>query len=104
MGGSLLFKLSGLAESTDLSLIILGILISSSPLSLSAWKTKISTCANSVDPDETACHEPSHQELHCLPFCSFFFFFFCYSFKTETLFASVDKSKFKSGSTSETQG
>ena len=23
--------------------------------------------ANSVDPDETARHEPSHPELHCLP-------------------------------------
>ena len=22
----------------------------------------------SVDPDETAHHEPSHQDLHCLPF------------------------------------
>ena len=21
-----------------------------------------------VDPDETADHEPSHQDLHCLPF------------------------------------
>ena len=25
--------------------------------------------ANSVDPDETALNEPSHQDLHCLPFC-----------------------------------
>ena len=25
--------------------------------------------ANSVDPDEMACNEPSHQDLHCLPFC-----------------------------------
>ena len=24
--------------------------------------------ANSVDPDETAHNEPSHQDLHCLPF------------------------------------
>ena len=34
--------------------------------------------ANSVDPDETVRYEPSHQDLHCLPFC------FC--FKTETSF------------------
>ena len=26
--------------------------------------------ANSVDPDETAHNEPSHLDLHCLPFCS----------------------------------
>ena len=26
--------------------------------------------ANSVDPDETAHNEPSHQDLHCLPFWS----------------------------------
>ena len=25
--------------------------------------------ANSVDPDETAHDEPSHQDLLCLPFC-----------------------------------
>ena len=24
--------------------------------------------SNSVDPDETACNKPSHQDLHCLPF------------------------------------
>ena len=27
------------------------------------------TFANSADPDETAHNEPSHQDLHCLPFC-----------------------------------
>ena len=32
--------------------------------------------ANSVDPDETAHNEPSHQDLHCLPsrylfYCAF---------------------------------
>ena len=26
------------------------------------------TCAHSVDPDERARNEPSHQDLHCLPF------------------------------------
>ena len=25
------------------------------------------TFANNVDPDEMAHHEPSHQDLHCLP-------------------------------------
>ena len=32
-------------------------------------QTKTDTCANSVDPDEMACNKPSHQDLHCLPFC-----------------------------------
>ena len=27
------------------------------------------TYANSVDPDETARNEPSHQDIYCLPFC-----------------------------------
>ena len=27
------------------------------------------TFANSVDPDEMAHNEPSHLDLHCLPFC-----------------------------------
>ena len=36
-------------------------------LTISARQIKTSTCANSVDPDETARNEPSHQELHCLP-------------------------------------
>ena len=39
---------------------------------LSALQTNTDTFANSVDPDETAHHEPSHQDLHCLPFCSGF--------------------------------
>ena len=33
-------------------------------LTLSALQTKPDTCANSVDPDETARNEPSHQDLH----------------------------------------
>ena len=37
-------------------------------------RPKSDTCANSVDPDETAHNEPSHQDPHCLS--SFFFFFF----------------------------
>ena len=37
-------------------------------LTLSTWQTKTFTFANSVDPDETARNEPSHQDLHCLPF------------------------------------
>ena len=43
------------------------------PLTPSARQTKTDTCANSVDPDETARNEPSHQDLHCLPFFVFFF-------------------------------
>ena len=39
-------------------------------LTLSALQTKIDSFANSVDPDETAHNEPSHLDLHCLPFCS----------------------------------
>ena len=31
--------------------------------------TGYSFIANSVDPVETAHHEPSHQDLHCLLFC-----------------------------------
>ena len=30
------------------------------------------TFAISVDPDETACYEPSRQDLHCLSFCFIF--------------------------------
>ena len=33
------------------------------------WKTGL---ANSVDPDEMAHNEPSHQDLHCLSFCFIF--------------------------------
>ena len=40
---------------------------------LSALETKIITLANSVDPDETAHNNPSHQDLHCLPLLLLFF-------------------------------
>ena len=42
--------------------------INSSPfeLTLSALWTNIVTSANSVDPDEMAHNEPSHQDLHGL--------------------------------------
>ena len=39
---------------------------------LSVQQTKTGTCTNSVDPAETACNEPSHQNLHFLPFCFWF--------------------------------
>ena len=29
----------------------------------------MTTCANSVDPDKTACNKPLHQTPNCLPFC-----------------------------------
>ena len=40
-----------------------------SSLISSTQDTNTDVCANSVDPDETARNEPSHQELHCFPFC-----------------------------------
>ena len=54
-------------------------------LILSALQTNTYTSANSVDPDEMA-HEPSHLDLHCLPF---------------TPFVTMEVSKLKDG-TSET--
>ena len=60
----------------------------SKDFSLSALQTKPDACANSVDPDETA-SEPSHQDLHCLPFCFDFWLTF--------LFATIDVSKFNDG-------
>ena len=42
-------------------------------LTQSGWSTKTDTYANSVDPEETARNEPSHLDLHCLPFGSRFF-------------------------------
>ena len=38
-------------------------------LTLLFLQTKSVTFANSVDQDETALIEPSHLDLHCLPFC-----------------------------------
>ena len=38
-------------------------------LTLSAQQASTDAYANSVDPDEMAHNEPSHQDLHCLPFC-----------------------------------
>ena len=46
-------------------------------------------CKQCVDPDETAHNEPSHQDLHCLPFCS--------SFTTVTRLAAMHVSKRKDG-------
>ena len=60
---------------------------SSYSLTLSAQQTNASTFANSVDPDETARHEPSHQALHCLPFCFIFWLI--------SLVVTMDLSKFK---------
>ena len=64
------------------------------------FSVKTSTCANNVDPDESARNKPSHQNLHCLPF----HFFFLY-FSLKPLITSVDKSKLRmEESTSETEG
>ena len=48
---------------------------------------KTDNYANSVDPDEMACNEPSHQDPRCLPFC--------FNFSPKLLFALVDMPKFK---------
>ena len=45
--------------------------------------------ANSVDPSETAHHEPSHQDLHCLPFC--------FDFGLRHLFGTMVLARFKDG-------
>ena len=37
-------------------------------LTLEVQETKIAEFANSVDLDEVARNEPSHLDLHCLPF------------------------------------
>ena len=38
-------------------------------LTIVALQNKPDICLNSEDPDETALNEPSHQDIHCLPFC-----------------------------------
>ena len=58
-------------------------------LTLSALQTNTSTFANSVDPDEMAHYEPSHQDLHCLPFCFILWLI--------SLVATMNVSKFKNG-------
>ena len=42
-------------------------------LTLSVLQTKTYTCANSVDPGETAHNELSHQDLRCLPLFTLIF-------------------------------
>ena len=42
-------------------------------LTLSTLQTNANILANSADPEETAHHELSHQDLHCLLFCYRFF-------------------------------
>ena len=37
-------------------------------LTISSLQTKTDTCANSLDQNETACNEPSHQDLDCSHF------------------------------------
>ena len=55
---------------------------------LSARQTKTNTCANSIDPDETARNESILFTI---------LFFIIIYFRLKPLFASVDKSKFKNG-------
>ena len=61
-------------------------------LTFSAWQSKTATCANNLDPDETAYNEPSSQILHRLPFC---LYIYINNFRLKTLFASIDIIKFK---------
>ena len=60
------------------------------PLILLYMHTFTHSFANTVDPDETARDEPSHKDLHCLPFY--------YWFLTEPLFATTGVYKFRDGS------
>ena len=55
----------------------------------SAQQTKTDSYANSVDSYKTDRNEPSHQDLHYLPFCL--------KFTMKPLFEAVDMSKFKDG-------
>ena len=52
-------------------------------------QTNTGTFANSVDPDETARDEPSHLDLHYLPYVI--------DFLLKCLFATTDVSKFRDG-------
>ena len=73
-------------------------LFAKSYITLLAQQTKTCTFANRIDPDEMAHNEPSHLDLHCLPFCSCFIF-------PIPCFAIMDMPKLKmEESTSETQG
>ena len=56
-------------------------------LILSSLQINMDIFANSVDPDERARNEPSHQDLHYLPF------YHCFLIKS--IFATMDVSKFR---------
>ena len=75
-------------------------------INTSALQTNTEIYANSADPDETACHEPSHQDLHFLPFCywravssesSLFAILLLIKFWLRPLFATMDVTKFGDG-------
>ena len=55
-------------EATDERIVCKYIVILWKCINSLSLAEKTDPCANSVDPDETARHEPSHQDLHCLPF------------------------------------
>ena len=55
-------------------------------VTLSTMYNSTDTYANSIDPDEMAHNEPSHQDLHCLPFC--------FDFSLTSIFATMDTSQF----------
>ena len=52
-------------------------------------KTKTDTFTNSVNPDETARYEPSHQDVHCLTCRT--------DYLLKPLLATMDVSKFRDG-------
>ena len=47
-------------------------------LIFSVLHTQTDTFASIADSDETARHQPSHQDLHCLPFCFWLFYWITY--------------------------
>ena len=58
-------------------------------ITLEALHAKPGTSANSVEPDETARNEPSHQDLHYLPVC--------FDYWLTYLFITMDMSRFIDG-------
>ena len=53
--------------------LVFSVFLKNEMFTLSAPQTKPNTSANREDPDETAHNEPSHLNLHCLPFRFQFF-------------------------------
>ena len=58
-------------------------------ITFTSLQTNTNIFANSADLSEMARNGPSHQDIHCLPFCS--------SFTTVTLLTPMDVSKCRAG-------